>query len=274
MPPKTKTISVPDDVADVLRRSATFRLEYDGPDWILKLPDQLDRALYIKTDKILRAAGGRWNRGKGGHLFKQDPMEQLLGAAEDGAIVNVKVTRQAFYTPASLLPTIYNHVPELRDGRSRTLLEPSAGEGSLAVSAMNHGFQVTCIEIDPDCCQKLANEGLGVLNIDFLTLDAPLADAVEYSGFHAVLMNPPFTNGQDVEHVTHALRFLRAGGVLAAIMSSGVIFRSDRRTTAFRELLNDADDLEWESHTLPEGSFRESGTMVQAVLIVVRRADR
>ena len=68
--------------------------------------------------------------------------------------------------------------------------------------------------------------------------------------------------------VTHAMRFLRPGGKLASIMSTGVEFREDRRTREFRELVRlHGGRIE----RLPSGTFRESGTDVETVLVVMTR---
>jgi hypothetical protein len=81
-----------------------------------------------------------------------------------------------------------------------------------------------------------------------------------------VLMNPPFSKGQDVKHVTHALGFLKPGGRLVAIMGAGVTFRQDKRTNEFRELVQAMGGT---IERLPEGSFKSSGTMVNTVIVVI-----
>ena len=70
---------------------------------------------------------------------------------------------------------------------------------------------------------------------------------------------------QDIDHVTTAFNLLADGGVLVAIMSSGVMFRENKKTVAFREsiLNNYADVIE----NNPDGSFKESGTMVNTVMV-------
>ena len=80
-------------------------------------------------------------------------------------------------------------------------------------------------------------------------------------------MNPPFENGQDIDHVRHAFGMLRPGGILVAIMSPGPFFRSDRKAAAFREWF---DAMGGERRDLPAGAFRESGTGVATVLVTVR----
>ena len=83
-----------------------------------------------------------------------------------------------------------------------------------------------------------------------------------------VVMNPPFTRGQDIDHVMHAFKFLRVGGTLTAIVSGGVLFRSDKKTVAFRRFIDDHGRVVRE---LPAGEFKESKTMVKTLLITLRR---
>lgn len=86
------------------------------------------------------------------------------------------------------------------------------------------------------------------------------------SKFDRVVMNPPFSRGQDVEHVRHALSLLAPGGLLVSVMSNGVTFRQDRRYADFRR------DFSPEITPLPEGSFKTSGTNVSTVVVRIRKA--
>lgn len=98
--------------------------------------------------------------------------------------------------------------------------------------------------------------------MDFLTVVPP----DEPLGFDVVLANPPFSKQQDIDHVRHAYRFLRFGGRLVAIMAAGVLFRQNRKTVEFRQwVLSLGGDIE----ELPEGTFKEEGTMVRAVLVTI-----
>jgi hypothetical protein len=76
-------------------------------------------------------------------------------------------------------------------------------------------------------------------------------------------MNPPFARKADTRHAEHALRFLRPGGVLVAVLGGGIEFRTDRAARKIRSL---ADGL----MPLPEDSFRESGADIDTTLIVIR----
>ncbi len=81
-------------------------------------------------------------------------------------------------------------------------------------------------------------------------------------------MNPPFEGRADIHHVTRAFGMLAPGGRLAAIMSSGVAYRSDRIATEFREFVkaNSGEIIE-----NPEGAFLESGTGVRTVSVVMTK---
>ena len=51
--------------------------------------------------------------------------------------------------------------------------------------------------------------------------DTRQADFLECNGdlgtFDRIVMNPPFTNGDDIKHIMHALKMLKPGGRLVAI---------------------------------------------------------
>jgi len=82
--------------------------------------------------------------------------------------------------------------------------------------------------------------------------------------FDVVLMNPPFAHEQDIAHVTHAIKFLRPGGRLVAICSSGVTFHGSKAGLAFRELVRlHSGHIE----ALPADTFKASGTCVNTVLL-------
>jgi 16S rRNA G1207 methylase RsmC len=90
--------------------------------------------------------------------------------------------------------------------------------------------------------------------------------------FDAVVMNPPFSLPKqphaDVEHVTHAMQFLRPGGVLVAVVAGGVLFRSTKVVVTFRETVAAAGGT---IEPLPEGTFKASGTGVNTALVTFTR---
>ena len=94
---------------------------------------------------------------------------------------------------------------------------------------------------------------------DFLTVEPePVYDRV--------VMNPPFIKQSDIKHVLHAHKFLKSDGLLVAVMSAGVEFRTDARTTAFKNFLEERGG---HIEQLPENSFKASGTGVRTVIAVI-----
>ena len=89
--------------------------------------------------------------------------------------------------------------------------------------------------------------GFAVQCADFLELSPD-----DLGTFDRVVMNPPFEKAQDVAHVRHAFQFLKPGGVLAAIVSAGVTFRTDAVYSDFREWFEELGGI---LHELPAGSF-------------------
>jgi hypothetical protein len=144
-----------------------------------------------------------------------------------------------------------------------TVLEPSAGDGALAILAAEEGCPVDCVEISLSRAQELRDAGKfrSVRSGDFLEWPAS-------PDYDRVIMNPPFAKGQDARHVMHALKFVRPGGRLVAIMSAGIRFRGNGVQGAFRDAL-ERRGLVHTIEDLPEGAFKDSGTMVRTVLVTI-----
>ncbi|KAB2852548.1 MAG: DUF4942 domain-containing protein, partial [Sphingopyxis terrae] len=149
-----------------------------------------------------------------------------------------------------------------------SVLEPSAGTGNLARRLAARGAAVDCIEIQPALAAQLRASGLyrAVTTCDFLAVQ-PDQERL----YDRVVMNPPFDRERDIDHVMHALKFLKPDGCLTAIMSAGTEFRETRKSVAFRELMASMN-AEWQD--LPRGSFSEVGTNVNALIVTVWKNGR
>lgn len=246
-------IHIPDPVLNVLRRSS---IEASGDQFHLTLPpEQLERSLYVGVNKVLVAAGGRWNRSAKAHIFSKSPKEVLGLAVESGTILDKKKALQAFYTPQDIARRMVR-VSGLMPGWK--VLEPSAGSGAIASAAREVGGDVTCVEIDPDAARGLREMGFSVIEGDFLEMQ-PSYD------YDCVLMNPPFTGNQDIKHVEHALRMLKSGSPCIAIMGAGALGSSAMRIR--RDFKARCHQECWTWSDLPEGTFKESGTEVRTILL-------
>lgn len=256
-----KTLEISEEVSDVLHDA-----QFYGD--LLTLPEQLDRKLYTQVMKICEAYSGKWNRSRGGIMFPSAAHAARLKAAlSSGVAVREKVVAQAYYTPDAAAEALIRHLLPLdlpADGSLLRVLEPSAGNGALVRKLASKApgvCDVTMVELDREAYDVLRADpsmrynlgGWCFINEDFLGI-TPGGDMKNYD---LVLMNPPWANGQAGKHLIHALKFLRKGGVLGAILPPIV------------ELPETLVGTGLAMYDLPEGSFKESGTNVRAKIAVV-----
>lgn len=176
--------------------------------------------------------------------------------------VKVITAPQLFPTPPALAREVVARAGGLA---GRRVLEPSAGTGNLVSAIINAAtgadcVQVVAVEINPGLVQSLEAlrartvyarpENFDIRQADFLGCNGDLGK------FDRVVMNPPFENGADILHIQHARHFLKPGGRLVALCANGPRQRE--------KLMPEAS--EWVD--LPPGSFKESGTMVNAAIAV------
>lgn len=231
----------------------------DGPRLVLQ--GQLDRALYTQTNKVLEAAGGKWDRKAKAHVFPvdaSDAMEQIIQTGEVTLIRTIQQDFGYFPTPRDVV----KRAILLADVDAGMLvLEPSAGQGAIAFELVDCGATVDCVELlESNYTALVRGKNIGkVQQADFLSIEpSPLYDRV--------VMNPPFAKQADIHHVNHALKFLKPDGLLVSVMSASVTFRDNKLTQDFRDLIRARDgDIE----ALPEGAFKDSGTMVRTVIVTI-----
>lgn len=249
----TKTIEMTAEAAEHIRQ---LQWAPDGRSAVIV--EQLDRPTYTAVNKILEAVGGKWDKKAKAHAFPAD-VREALGVAVDNGHIEVEV--DGFYeTPAAVIDRMMSYAPD-GDGDGMAILEPSAGLGAIAkvLEARYPTGHLVCIERNAARCEMLKDDmGFIVRCLDFM-------EYVPHWPFDLVVMNPPFERGQDVDHITRAYDMLVPGGRLIAIAGAGVAFRSDRKTAALRELIAECGLME----PLPAGSFKDSGTGVNTVLIVI-----
>lgn len=214
--------------------------------------------------RVLVALGGKWRTGgkakKGGFVFAEgtDVDEVVRLAQTTGEILDPRLVGYV-PTPAPLADVLVAWMSPQPFGR---YLEPEAGTGriALAIRRAEPSAVVTCYELLDTHRAELARLGFEVAGSDFLARLTPRTDAEAFDG---CAMNPPFENGADIRHVRHAARFLREGAKLAAIVSAGAMFRSDKAATEFRAFVAAHGTME----ALPEGSFAEEGTGVRTAIV-------
>ena len=258
---------ISDDVAEVLR-AATCSSDR------LTLVGQLDRKMYEKVNKVLEISGFKWNRKEKCHLaIKGTAAETLAAALADGEIVDPKKDWDFFQTPQWLAERM---AVLLNVSRGMRVLEPSAGHGRLldAVEPLCGKEFVVCCEAFDDCVKALQKRGTYIIMaLDFMTLTSEykysqgLAGTKIIGRFDRVIANPPFSNFQDITHCRHAYDFLKPGGRMVCITGPSWQFRTDKKSVAFKEWFKSLPSATVEE--LPAGTFKDSGTNVRALLLVI-----
>jgi len=136
------------------------------------------------------------------------------------------------------------------------ILEPSCGEGHLLRKLRELGVRkVHGIEIEPGRARKAAEIGYPVQWANFLEVP-PDPNAL----FDKVVMNPPFYGKHYAKHIRHALKFLREGGVLVAVVPY---------SAKIDHGLLDEFKPDW--FDLPIASFSEAGTNVATTIARIRK---
>lgn len=246
---------IADNILDILGKCRT-----EGN--TLYLPEgQLDRATYQAVNKVLESIGGKWNRKAKGHIFADgDPAELLDNVILAGEITDLKKQYQFFPTPRPIAERMCE-LAELDD--TCTVLEPSCGKGDLADVIFDAGVKQVCgLELNPDMEQYLSKKPYTVLTgVDFLQY---VKDTTKE--WSRIVMNPPFSRQQDIDHILTAYGILRLGGILVSVVSESPFFRSNKKSVDFRAFLDEHEAI---IEPLAEGAFKESGTMVRTRLVKI-----
>ena len=183
-------------------------------------------------------------------------MEKSLDAG-----VQTVTAPQLFPTPKELASRMVD-LADIQPGHR--VLEPSAGTGMLLGAMGGRMFdepgsnyherdQLHAVELSQPLADQLAAEFplTKVTQADFLSLNGELGK------FDRIVMNPPFSNGDDIKHIQHAAAMLKPGGILVALCANG-----PRQQDKLQSI---ADS--WEA--LPSNSFKAVGTGVNVALLTI-----
>ncbi len=211
--------------------------------------EQLERNLYLAVDKILKATGGKWNRKEKAHLFSKDVKDIIEEIVLTEEYSDTKKEYQFFETPFSIAKELVQ-LANVKQGE--TVLEPSAGKGRIASLISN----CHCIELNDDNRAYLEKTGYRVVGKDFMTFT---------KRYDVIIANPPFSKQQDIDHINHMIDL--ANRKVVSVASSSILFRNNKKTVLFRDKIN---LLGGTIKNLPEKSFVDSGTNVNACIICVK----
>lgn len=202
----------------------------------------------------------RLQRGLNEAAPQRDPVTEKTNALKRRLLNNRNAFIDFFPTPEEYAADL---VDRLGIEPGMVVLEPSAGHGMLAEAARDAGATVEAVEVASDLRDILQEKGFSLVGNDFM-------ETTPSQRYDAVIMNPPFSNDMDIDHVRHAFDHLKPGGRLAAIVSSMAGQRSNKKNKAFREWL---DDLGASEEMMPEGAFKDSlnPTSVRTKIITIEK---
>ena len=158
---------------------------------------------------------------------------------------------QFYPTPQSVISKVIGNL----DVHGKRVLEPSCGDGRFMIALKKAGAHVLGCEIDAQRAMIARDAGLSVHTGNFLDMES----SGGFSNFDLVVMNPPFYGKHYAKHVRHALRFVKPGGSVVAILPA---------TARYDHGL--LDDLSPQWTDLPVGAFSESGTNVCTTVATIR----
>lgn len=242
-----------------------------GEDNIAKLnAPQLDKKLYAEIKKVLTHLRGTWIGGKTqGFSFKFNPTETINKTVESGFMPMDNATAY-FPTKQELVDDLLRVVDlDIDMGYPFDILEPSAGGGAIASRAREKQPKASIDTVEfLDINQAILEEqGFAPFKGDFMHFNADYEKNYDY-----VLMNPPFSLKGDnlayITHFNHAQKMLKPHGVISAIVPTGFITNKTKKNQAFYNLIANNGDF----YPLPKGSFKETGTMVDTVIVTFYNA--
>lgn len=231
---------------------------------------QLDRKQYVNINQVLETIWAKWNKKEKAHiaewLTNEDLMNALSEIYETWEVETLKdiIKKYQFYpTPKE----IAEYLVELADIKQwEDVLEPSAWLWNIVSEIDKTNCRdIFMFELDSNKIDELIKirdnkkwERKYIIDCcDFLNRETMIK-------VPKIIMNPPFSKSQDVKHILEAYKYLRDWWRIVAVASSSIQNREGK-------LYDELRALNPEFIELPGWSFKESGTMVNSVIVVINK---
>lgn len=187
-------------------------------------------------------------------VSKPDPIKIEIRKLENK--YKLYQTGDVFFTPK----IVVDRMIELTEiNGNSVVLEPSAGIGHIADRIKEISKDITCIEISSSFSDLLSKKGYKVICGNFIEINP-------VEKYDAIIMNPPFSNNQDIVHLQHAFKFLKPGGKLACLTSPHWTFANDKKSIEFRDWISQFTHIQ---ESFPPGTFEM--TNVSTILVFIER---
>jgi hypothetical protein len=247
----------------------------------IRLPNQLERKLYEEVNACLERAGVKWNKSAKMHMPQGGVRASSARMIVSDILESGKAPRanehDFFPTPDAIFDEYMEPHLHLSDLPDRSVvMDPSCGDGALLQRARHYiegyndrtRYMLVGMEIDGGR-YRAAHDALGVDSIiwgDFLQAE-PTPDLQA----DRIVMNPPYSAPGApllwLDHVQHAIGWLKPGGTLVAIVPASFESRGDRRVAEFRAFVLMCGG--WQA--LPSDTFKAAGTGVETRVLWLTR---
>ena len=227
---------------------------------VLQPAKQLTDDEYNKIKKNMEQMGTHWRERFHGFTIPLSSFKQIHNTDEKEKL--------GFYpTPSTLAEKMVNKLT-IKSINDIKVLEPSAGNGALldALSKKLNTklFNHVAVEVNEGSYNILKDKSYNVVRQTF----EEFCNENKSQKFTHIIMNPPFNNQNDIKHVRLAYEKLEEHGELIAIISENSLFYDTEETRQFNEWL---DTINYSIESIEEGSFAESGTMIDTVMLKITK---
>lgn len=239
---------------------------------VLHLPQMTDSE-YDSIKYLVEYIGGHWREKYKGFVFDSDAeyiqsklhILRNLPSIKIDPISKFRIDNQFYPTPDWLAREM---VGIANISETDRVLEPSAGKAAILNYIASLTERYTAVELNFANCKWLRSRGYRVNQQSFEKYyESHINTSTK---FNKVVMNPPFSDKRDLLHTVMAYNLLAPGGILVGLVAENSLYYDRPITHHFNALLKSIGATIQE---VPHGSFKESGTMVDVVMLVMPRTD-
>lgn len=225
-----------------------------------RIKDPLDRYDRLRKAGItnineLRAALREFMTYKATNVLTEEEQQRKAIVEAERSVKQMKLPG-FFPTPTDLAAEMVK-IAGIEPGDK--VLEPSAGIGHIAdaIKAAHPESDLTLIEQASTLVNVLKKKGYKPLHEDFLS----------HTGkYDKIVMNPPFEDLQDIDHVRHAFSLLNPGGRLVAIMANNKNGER-KKVKEFAEWMDEHGYSEPNEEGAFKSAFRPTGVSTITVVL-------